>query len=77
MGPMGGNMNGNMAMGGNMGPMNGNLGGGNFNQNKFDTFEQDFMMPPDIASINSEINKLNAMTPFSDQFMPNAGSGMS
>ena len=76
MGPMGGNMNGNVAMGGNMGPMNGNLGNANFNQSKFDTFEQDFMMPPDIASINSEINKLNAMTPFSDQFMPNAG-GMS
>ena len=76
MGPMGGNMNGNV-MGGNIGPMNGNIGGGNFNQNKFDTFEQDFMMPPDIASINSEINKLNAMTPFSDQFMPNAGNGMS
>ena len=76
MGPMGGNMNGNVAMGGNMGPMNGNLGSANFNQSKFDTFEQDFMMPPDIASINSEINKLNAMTPFSDQFMPNAG-GMS
>ena len=49
-------------MGANMGP---NIGGG-FNQGKMDTFEQDFMMPPDIASINSEINKLNAMTPFSD-----------
>ena len=32
------------------------------------------MMPPDIASINSEINKLNALTPFSDQYMPNAGN---
>ena len=30
-------------------------------------------MPPDIASINSEISKLNALTPFSDQYMPNAG----
>ena len=55
-----------------MGP---NIGGG-FNQGKMDSFEQDFMMPPDIASINSEINKLNAMTPFSDQFMPNVGGGM-
>ena len=71
-GNMGGNMGGNMV--GNMG---GNMGNGNFNQSKFDTFEQDFIMPPDIASINSEINKLNAMTPFSDQFMPNVGNSMS
>jgi len=36
-----------------------------------DTFEQEFMMPPDITSIDSDINKISALTPFSDQFMPN------
>ena len=53
----------------------------------FDSFEQEFMMPPDIASIDSDISKcliyliflilfvwvdkISALTPFSDQFMPN------
>lgn len=36
-----------------------------------DSFEQEFMMPPDISSIDSDINKISALTPFSDQFMPN------
>ena len=49
-------------MGGNMAP------GG-----KFDSFEHDFLMPPDIASIDSDINKISALTPFSDQYMPAVG----
>eukprot|EP00352_Strombidinopsis_acuminata_P001402 CAMPEP_0176348394 /NCGR_PEP_ID=MMETSP0126-20121128/7826_1 /TAXON_ID=141414 ORGANISM="Strombidinopsis acuminatum, Strain SPMC142" /NCGR_SAMPLE_ID=MMETSP0126 /ASSEMBLY_ACC=CAM_ASM_000229 /LENGTH=96 /DNA_ID=CAMNT_0017697151 /DNA_START=1461 /DNA_END=1751 /DNA_ORIENTATION=+ len=28
-----------------------------------DSFEMDFMMPPDIASIDSDINKINQLTP--------------
>ena len=61
-------------MGGQMmGGMPGPNMGGNFPQSKFESFEHEFLMPPDIASINSEINKLNALTPFSDQYMPNAG----
>jgi len=36
----------------------------------FDSFEQDLILPPDIASIDSDINKISALTPFSDQFMP-------
>ena len=50
------------SMGGNMAP------GG-----KFDSFEHDFLMPPDIASIDSDINKISALTPFSDQYMPAVG----
>ena len=63
----------------------------NYRQNmgaaRFDSFEQEFIMPPDIASIDSDISKrflyllpklvvlfkdkISALTPFSDQFMPN------
>ena len=50
-------------MGGPMGP-GGKLDGG---------FEHDFLMPPDIASIDSDINKISALTPFSDQYMPAVG----
>lgn len=61
-------------------PMGRNMAGGNmdrnFPQRQFDNFEQDFLMPPDIASIDSDINKISALTPFSDQYMPNAGNNM-
>jgi len=40
---------------------------------KIDSFEQDLSMPPDMTSIDSDINKIGALTPFSDQFMPNIG----
>lgn len=33
---------------------------------KIDSFEQDLSMPPDMTSIDSDINKISALTPFSD-----------
>lgn len=47
------------AAGSNMRPNHrGLLSGGGFKQNPSESFEMDFMMPPDIASIDSDISKL-------------------
>ena len=46
------------------------MSGGGYPNEISESFDMDFMMPPDIASIDSDIIKLGALTPSP---MPNYG----
>lgn len=44
--------------------------------NHQDSFDMEFMMPPDINSIDSDINKIGALTPSLTDHNPNNSSFM-